>query len=129
RVRERLPGDRGGPSLGRRRELQPRGVARDQGPPSDPRLRRGGVFVSVGFYGQYGGWFVPETLVLALDELTAAWNEVCGDVGFCVEFDLLFHTYVGWLMSFMLVWWFVFGKRIYFKCEDLLHTNTHKLNN
>ena len=50
--------------------------------------------MSVGVYGQYGGRYVPETLIPALDELTMAWDQVRSDVQFRQGGDLL-RTYAG----------------------------------
>ena len=46
-------------------------------------------------YGPYGGRYVPETLVPALDELTEAWASACADPAFAEELDGLGRTYVG----------------------------------
>jgi tryptophan synthase beta chain len=85
--------------------------------------------VSVGLYGQYGGRYVPETLIPALDELTSAWEELKGDKEFRQELDSLLRDYGGRPTPLTLAERFVPGKRIYLKREDLLHTGAHKLNN
>jgi len=46
-------------------------------------------------YGSYGGRYVPETLIPALDELTNAWDEALADDSFRVELDHLARTYAG----------------------------------
>ena len=46
-------------------------------------------------FGEYGGRYVPETLIPALDELTAAWYEARSDPAFAAELDELGRTYVG----------------------------------
>ena len=71
---ERARGDRESPAVGGRRELAARALARNQGSRPNPGLRRGGADVSVGLYGEYGGRYVPETLIPALDELAMAWD-------------------------------------------------------
>ncbi len=48
-----------------------------------------------GYFGDYGGRFVPETLVPALDELVAAYKEAKTDTTFWTEFDSLSHDYSG----------------------------------
>jgi tryptophan synthase beta chain len=85
--------------------------------------------MSVGLYGQYGGRYVPETLIPALDELTAAWEQLKGDDGFRQELDALLRDYAGRPTPLTLAERFAPGKRIYLKREDLLHTGAHKLNN
>jgi tryptophan synthase beta chain len=85
--------------------------------------------VSVGLYGQYGGRYVPETLIPALDELTAAWEQLKGDEEFAKELDALLRDYAGRPTPLTLAERFAPGKRIYLKREDLLHTGAHKLNN
>jgi tryptophan synthase beta chain len=85
--------------------------------------------VSVGVYGQYGGRYVPETLIPALDELTSAWEQVRDDPGFREELDELLATYAGRPTPLTLAERFAPGKRLYLKREDLLHTGAHKLNN
>ena len=85
--------------------------------------------MSVGLYGQYGGRYVPETLIPALDELTAAWEKLKADEEFRRELDALLRDYAGRPTPLTLAERFAPGKRIYLKREDLLHTGAHKLNN
>jgi tryptophan synthase beta chain len=85
--------------------------------------------VSVGVYGQYGGRYVPETLIPALDELAMACDQVRGDVQFRQELADLLRTYAGRPTPLTLAERFAPGKRLYLKREDLLHTGAHKLNN
>jgi tryptophan synthase beta chain len=80
-------------------------------------------------YGRYGGRYVPETLIPALDELEAGWHEAQSDPAFAAEFDELGRTYAGRPTPLTLVERFAPGKRLYLKREDLLHTGAHKLNN
>ncbi len=82
-----------------------------------------------GTYGAYGGRYVPETLVPALDELTAAWEAALADTGFRTELDELARTYAGRPTPLTRAERFVPSKRLYLKREDLLHTGAHKLNN
>ena len=80
-------------------------------------------------YGEYGGRFVPETLIPALDELEAGWREARADDAFQAELDELGRTFGGRPTPLTLAERFAPGKRLYLKREDLLHTGAHKLNN
>ncbi len=80
-------------------------------------------------YGEYGGRYVPETLIPALDELTAGWLAAQADPGFRAELEHLGRTYAGRPTPLTLSQRFAPGKRLYLKREDLLHTGAHKLNN
>jgi tryptophan synthase beta chain len=80
-------------------------------------------------FGPYGGRYVPETLIPALDELTAAWNELRHDPGFRAELDGLLHDYVGRPSPLTRAERFAPAKRLYLKREDLNHTGAHKINN
>jgi tryptophan synthase beta chain len=85
-----------------------------------------------GYFGAYGGRFVPETLIPALDELTAAYRDAMSDPAFQQRFAELQRTYTGRptpvtyaaRLSEQLG-----GARIYLKREDLAHTGAHKINN
>jgi tryptophan synthase beta chain len=85
--------------------------------------------VSALTYGAYGGRFVPETLIPALDELTAGWNAAKVDPSFQDELRHLAVTYAGRPTPLTRVERFAPGKRVFLKREDLLHTGAHKLNN
>jgi tryptophan synthase beta chain len=80
-------------------------------------------------FGAYGGRYVPETLIPALDELDRAWNEAREDEQFLAELHHLATTYVGRPTPLTLIERFAPDKRIYLKREDLLHTGAHKINN
>jgi tryptophan synthase beta chain len=80
-------------------------------------------------FGAYGGRYVPETLIPALDELTAGWAQAQQDPAFHEELDHLGRTYAGRPTPLTLAERFAPGKRIYLKREDLMHTGAHKLNN
>jgi len=80
-------------------------------------------------FGEYGGQYVPETLIPALEELTAAWNEAKEDAAYRAELDELGRTYVGRPSPITLVERFAPGRRVYLKREDLNHTGAHKINN
>ena len=85
-----------------------------------------------GHFGQYGGMFVPETLMAALTELTAEYERAKADPAFQAELDRLLHEYVGrpTPLYFAERWTEKLGgAKIYLKREDLLHTGAHKINN
>ena len=85
-----------------------------------------------GRFGEYGGRFVPETLVPALDELSAAWREARADPSFQAELDELLARYAGRetpLTEARRMSVDVGGCRVLLKREDLCHTGSHKLNN
>ncbi|HEY6069363.1 MAG TPA: tryptophan synthase subunit beta [Gaiellaceae bacterium] len=84
---------------------------------------------TAGLYGIYGGRYVPETLVPALDELEAGWRAARADPAFGAELDELGRSYGGRPTPITLAERFAPGKRLYLKREDLLHTGAHKLNN
>jgi tryptophan synthase beta chain len=82
-------------------------------------------------FGPYGGRFVPEVLIAALDELTAAWAEARRDEGFRGELDALLRDFVGRPTPLYLARRLSerVGRRVYLKREDLAHTGAHKINN
>jgi tryptophan synthase beta chain len=80
-------------------------------------------------YGEYGGRFVPETLIPALDELEAGWREARADDAFQAELGELGRNFGGRPTPLTPAERFAPGKRLYLKREDLLHTGAHKLNN
>jgi tryptophan synthase beta chain len=85
-----------------------------------------------GRYGEYGGRFVPETLMPALDDLIEAYDEFRADASFRAEFEHLLATYVGRptpLTYAQRLTERLGGARIYLKREDLAHTGAHKINN
>ena len=85
-----------------------------------------------GYFGEFGGRFVPETIIPALDELEAAYAAAIADPAFHAELGHLQRTYTGRptpvtyarRLSEALG-----GARIYLKREDLAHTGAHKINN
>jgi tryptophan synthase beta chain len=85
-----------------------------------------------GYFGEFGGRFVPETLIPALEELVAAYEGAMADPAFQAELAHLQRTFTGRptpvtyarRMSEMLG-----GAQIYIKREDLAHTGAHKINN
>ncbi len=85
-----------------------------------------------GKFGPYGGQFVPETLMPALDELIAAYAAARSDPKFQQEFQYLLETYVGRptpLTYAKRLSEQLGGARIYLKREDLAHSGAHKINN
>jgi tryptophan synthase beta chain len=87
---------------------------------------------SHGYFGQFGGRFVPETLVPALDELETAYEEAKRDPAFWAEFDSLSRNYSGRptpLYFAERLTRHCGGAQIFVKREDLLHTGAHKINN
>ncbi len=80
-------------------------------------------------FGPFGGRYVPETLIPALDELEAGWQKVRDDPEFRREFDGLLTHYAGRPTPLTIAERFDPQKRLYLKREDLLHTGAHKLNN
>jgi tryptophan synthase beta chain len=82
-------------------------------------------------FGPYGGRFVPETLIAALDELSAAWAEAREDDGFQEELAILLRDFVGRPTPLYLAERLSerVGRRVYLKREDLAHTGAHKINN
>ena len=83
-----------------------------------------------GLYGAYGGRYVPETLIPALDELERGWEEASGDPNFRAELDVLGERYVGRPTPLYAAERFApAGHRLLLKREDLCHTGAHKINN
>ena len=82
-------------------------------------------------FGPYGGRFVPEVLMEALDELAAAWAAAREDQAFRGELDRLLRDYVGRPTPIYLAERLSerAGRRVYLKREDLAHTGSHKINN
>nr|WP_276310091.1 tryptophan synthase subunit beta [Nocardioides speluncae] len=84
-----------------------------------------------GYFGDFGGRFMPEALVAALDELTEAWQEATADETFRADFDAILRDYAGVpsplydaaRLSEQV------GARILLKREDLNHTGAHKIRN
>jgi tryptophan synthase beta chain len=87
---------------------------------------------SRGYFGQFGGKFVPETLMPALDELEVTYREAKHDPSFWAEFDSLSHNYSGRptpLYFAERLTKHCGGAQIFLKREDLAHTGAHKINN
>lgn len=85
-----------------------------------------------GYFGKFGGKFVPEILIPALEDLEKAFGEAWEDDAFQAEFRSLLKEYVGrpTELTFANRLTEHYGKaRIYLKREDLCHTGAHKINN
>ncbi len=85
-----------------------------------------------GMFGPYGGRFVPEMLISALDELVEASERILADPGYRKELDDLLRDYAGRPTPLTLARRLteqVGGAKIYLKREDLAHTGAHKINN
>jgi tryptophan synthase beta chain len=88
--------------------------------------------VEGGYFGPFGGRYVPETLIHALEELEAAYERYRDDPEFVEELDSLSRDFVGRPTPLMFAerltrrWG---GANVWFKREDLAHTGAHKINN
>jgi len=85
-----------------------------------------------GYFGEFGGRFVPETLMPALEELEAAYLEARGDPEFWDRFEELARDYAGRptpLYHASRLSDYLGGAQILLKREDLAHTGAHKINN
>jgi tryptophan synthase beta chain len=84
------------------------------------------------FFGDYGGRYMPESLIAAIDELTVAYEEAQADPAFRAELAELLSSYAGRPSPITEVPRFAEhagGARIFLKREDLNHTGSHKINN
>jgi tryptophan synthase beta chain len=85
-----------------------------------------------GYFGAYGGRFVPETLMPALEELEEAFSRCIKDKNFRIELAHLQRTYIGRPTPLYFAERFtdhLGGAKVYLKREDLAHTGAHKINN
>jgi len=85
-----------------------------------------------GYYGAYGGRYVPETLIAPLEELERAYDELGPDLSFRHEYEGLLRHYVGRPTPLTLAGRLSAacgGAQIWLKREDLAHTGAHKINN
>ncbi|GAB7189728.1 tryptophan synthase subunit beta [Kineococcus sp. NUM-3379] len=98
-----------------------------------PGARVGGLAGERGpYFGDFGGRFVPEALVAALDEIDVAHREAMADPAFLAELDALHRTYSGrpsLLTEAPRFAEHAGGARVLLKREDLNHTGSHKINN
>src|SRR5437016_8928716 len=86
---------------------------------------------SQGHCGMFGGRLVPETLIPALDELSAEYGRAQADPAFKEELEYFFRDYIGRPTPLYFADRLTekLGPRIYIKREDLCHTGAHKINN
>src|SRR5687768_18171976 len=86
---------------------------------------------AAGWFGEFGGRYVPEALIGALDELDGAWEEARLDDGFVSELTALHKDVVGRPTPLYEAQRFSerVGARVFLKREDLAHTGAHKINN
>jgi tryptophan synthase beta chain len=91
----------------------------------------GGASAPTDRFGPFGGRYVPETLIPALDALEAAFDATREDVAFQAELDALLREYVGrpTALSFAPRLSARIGAPVWMKREDLCHTGAHKINN
>ncbi len=85
-----------------------------------------------GYFGQFGGRFVPETLIYALDELTKEYAQAKRDRKFRSDLDYYLREYAGRptpLYAARNLSRYLGVGKVYLKREDLLHTGAHKINN
>lgn len=84
-----------------------------------------------GYYGDFGGAYIPDALRENIAELDEAFRRYVGDAEFMADFDRLLHDYVGrpTPLYFASALSKAFGARVYLKREDLNHTGAHKINN
>jgi tryptophan synthase beta chain len=84
-----------------------------------------------GYFGEYGGQFVPETLIPALEALSDAYAALESDSEFHQQLDQALHHFVGRAtpLSYAPRLSEHYGLKIYLKREDLCHTGAHKINN
>jgi len=85
-----------------------------------------------GRFGEFGGRYVPETLIPALQELEEAWSEAMKDTDFVVEREAMLRDYAGRPTPLYRARGLsaeLGGARVWLKREDLLHTGAHKINN
>ncbi len=102
------------------------------GPALGEPAKRRGVRAVAGRFGSYGGRYVPETLMAALQELEAAYAVARKDKAFRDEFHRLLADFAGRptpLFRAQRLTQELGGAKIYLKREDLLHTGAHKINN
>ncbi len=85
----------------------------------------------IGRFGEFGGQYVAETLMPAIDELTAAWSAARNDASYWADVEALLEDYVGRpsRLYFAARLSKQVGARVFLKREDLNHTGAHKINN
>ncbi|MEO1449592.1 MAG: pyridoxal-phosphate dependent enzyme, partial [Bacteroidota bacterium] len=84
-----------------------------------------------GYYGNFGGAFIPEMLYPNIEELRTRYLDIMSEPDFVAEFESLLRDYVGRPTPLYLAKRLSaqYGAKIYLKREDLCHTGAHKVNN
>jgi len=84
-----------------------------------------------GYYGEFGGAFIPEMLYGNVEELRSRYLDIVNDISFREEFEMLLKDYAGRPTPLYFAGRLSrkYGSRIYLKREDLCHTGAHKINN
>src|SRR3978361_500448 len=84
-----------------------------------------------GYYGDFGGAYIPEMLYPNIEELRQQYLSITADAGFIAEYNALLKDYVGRPSPLYLAKRLSerYGANIYLKREDLNHTGSHKINN
>ncbi|MDJ1133857.1 tryptophan synthase subunit beta [Streptomyces iconiensis] len=93
---------------------------------------QGQIPSAAGYFGAFGGKFIPEALVAAVDEVAAEYEKAKADPAFAAELDELLVNYTGRPSALTEVPRFAEnagGARVFLKREDLNHTGSHKINN
>jgi tryptophan synthase beta chain len=120
-------------AVGKRQSQNPRPVAKSATRTGHPAKNKGkSVKAEAGRFGVYGGRYVPETLMAALQELEQAYAAAKRDKKFGVELDRLLREFAGRPTALTFAKRLteeLGGAKIYLKREDLLHTGAHKINN
>src|SRR5579872_5990687 len=120
----------GSTSRGTHLSKSPKGGAAKSG--KDPKTKGPTLVVQPGRFGPWGGRYVPETLMAALEELEREYEKAKRDPRFKARFNELLKPYAGrpTPLSFARrLTQTLGGAKIYLKREDLLHTGAHKINN
>jgi tryptophan synthase beta chain len=117
---------------GKRRGLKGRAGARATGRAGTDARATTAKAMQAGRFGEYGGRYVPETLMAALQELEVAYGAAKKDRKFQQELDRLLREFAGRPTALTFAQRLteeLGGAKIYLKREDLLHTGAHKINN
>jgi tryptophan synthase beta chain len=120
----------GNASRGTHLSKSPKGGAAKSG--KDPKTKGPTLVVQPGRFGPWGGRYVPETLMAALEELEREYERAKKDPRFKARLDELLKTYAGRPTPLFFARRLseqLGGAKIYLKREDLLHTGAHKINN
>jgi tryptophan synthase beta subunit len=99
---------------------------------SETRVQQSRNLKGDGYYGEFGGVYMPEVLMAPIHELTAVWAHIKDDKNFQRQLANTLKNYAGRPTAVTEVTRFsqaIDGPRIFLKREDLLHTGAHKLNN